>query len=31
VWRYVDDDTVLERDPPEASEYYMAFYKQIKD
>lgn len=28
VWRYVDDDSVVERDPPEASEYYMAFYKE---
>jgi hypothetical protein len=28
VWRYVDDDSVVEHDPPEAAEYYMAFYKE---
>ena len=28
VWRYVDDDTVVERDPSEAGEYYMAFFKE---
>jgi len=30
VWRYYDDDSVVERDPPESGEYYMAFYKKIK-
>jgi ubiquitin C-terminal hydrolase len=28
VWRYVDDDVVVERDPPEAAEYYLAFFKK---
>ena len=30
VWRYIDDDVVIERDPSEAGEYYMAFYKKLK-
>lgn len=30
VWRYIDDDTVMEREPDEAGEYYLAFYKRIK-
>ena len=31
VWRYIDDDSVVERDPSEAGEYYMAFYKKLKE
>lgn len=27
VWRYIDDDTIIEREPNEAGEYYVAFYK----
>jgi ubiquitin C-terminal hydrolase len=29
TWRYVDDDTIVDRNPPEAGEYYMAFYKKL--
>lgn len=31
VWRYIDDDTVTEREPDEAGEYYLAFFKPIKN
>lgn len=30
VWRYIDDDTIVEQEPPEAGEYYVAVYKKIK-
>lgn len=30
AWRYYDDDSVIEQEPPETGEYYMAFYKKIK-
>lgn len=29
AWRYIDDDTVCEREPPEAGEYYVALYKKL--
>lgn len=29
IWRYIDDDTVVEKEPPETGEYYMAWYKKI--
>lgn len=31
VWRYIDDDTIIEREPPEAGEYYVAMYKKIRE
>lgn len=31
VWRYIDDDLVIEKDPSESSEYYLAFYKKKRD
>jgi ubiquitin C-terminal hydrolase len=31
TWRYIDDDTVTESEPNEAGEYYLAFYKLLKD
>lgn len=30
VWRYIDDDVIIEKEPTESSEYYMAFYKKLK-
>ena len=30
VWRYIDDDVVTEKDPPESGEYYMAFFKSVR-
>jgi len=29
VWRHTDDETVVTVEPPEAGEYYLAFYKKI--
>ena len=28
TWRYIDDDTVVEKQPPEAGDYYIAWYKK---
>lgn len=29
VWRYIDDDVIIEKEPPETGEYYMAWYKRL--
>jgi uncharacterized UBP type Zn finger protein len=31
VWKFVDDDTITKIEPPEAGQYYMAFYKKKHD